>query len=79
MSWGNPAARQPTFTDPGQDLLHLQLTTDGVTYHLNATPLVRGFQQPIDSALLGHTLYILEWGGVGTLWALTFRDAMPPR
>jgi len=79
LSWGNPAARHSTFTDPGQDLLHLQLTTDGVTYGLRATPLVRGFQQPIDSALLGRTLYILEWGGVGTLWALTFRDAMPPR
>jgi glucose/arabinose dehydrogenase len=75
LSWGNPAARNPTFTDTGQDLLHLQLTTDGMTYRLRATPLVRGFQHPIDSALLGRTLYILEWGGVGTLWALTFRDA----
>ena len=75
LSWGNPAARNPTFIDAGQDLLHLQLTTDGVTYSLRATPLVRGFQHPIDSALLGRTLYILEWGGAGSLWALTFRDA----
>jgi glucose/arabinose dehydrogenase len=79
LSWGNPAARNPTFTDAGQDLLHLQLTTDGTTYHLRTTPLVRGFQHPIDSALLGRTLYILEWGGVGTLWALTFLDAPHPR
>ena len=75
MSWGNPAARNPTFTDAGQDLLHLQLTTDGVTYRLRATPLVRGFQHPIDSAMLGNKLYILEWGGMGSLWELTFRDA----
>jgi hypothetical protein len=75
LSWGNPAARNPTFTDTGQDLLHLQLTTDGVVYSVRATPLVRGFHHPIDSALLGRTLYILEWGGVGTLWALMFRDA----
>jgi glucose/arabinose dehydrogenase len=79
LSWGNPAARNPTFTDTGQDLLHLQLTTDGMTYRLRATPLVRGFQHPIDSALLGRTLYILEWGGAGTLWALAFRDAPHPR
>jgi hypothetical protein len=79
LSWGNPAARNPTFTDTGQDLLHLQLTTDGVTYRVRATPLVHRFQHPIDSALLGRTLYILEWGGVGTLWALTFRDAPSPR
>jgi glucose/arabinose dehydrogenase len=78
LSWGNPAARNPTFTDAGQDLLHLQLTTDGSTYHLRATPLVHGLQHPIDSALLGRTLYILEWGGVGTLWALIFRDVTPP-
>jgi Glucose / Sorbosone dehydrogenase len=74
LSWGNPAARNPAFTDAGQDLLHLQLTPDGGTYHLRTTPLVRGFHHPIDGALLGRTLYILEWGGVGTLWALTFRD-----
>ena len=79
LSWGNPAARNPTFTDAGQDLLHLQLTTDGATYHLRAAPLVRGFQRPIDSALLGRTLYILEWGGRGTLWALTFPNAPHPR
>ena len=47
--------------------------------HLRAAPLVRGFQRPIDSALLGRTLYILEWGGRGTLWALTFPDAPHPR
>jgi glucose/arabinose dehydrogenase len=79
VSWGDPAARQPAFTDAGQDLLHLQLTRDGATYRLRATPLVRGLQRPIDTALLGRTLYLLEWGGQGTLWALTFPDATPPR
>jgi hypothetical protein len=79
VSWGDPAARQPAFTDAGQDLLQLQLTRDGAAYRLRATPLVRGLQRPIDTALLGRTLYILEWGSQGTLWALTFPDATPPR
>jgi hypothetical protein len=79
LSWGTSEERSRKVGDAAQDLLHLQLTNVGETYHLRATALARGFHHPIDSALLGRTLYILEWGGRGTLWALSFRDAGPPR
>jgi glucose/arabinose dehydrogenase len=68
LSWGAAAGKLP---DPGRDLLHLKLTKKGDTYEANMTQLVVGFDQPIDAALVGKKLYVLDWGGKGTIWELT--------
>jgi hypothetical protein len=67
-----------SLTDRGQDLLHLELTKIGETYQLQATQLMRGFNFPVDSVLVGHKLYVLEYGnqelegaGFGTIWEVT--------
>ncbi len=66
--WGIP---NPTLADPGQDLLHLDLTKEGDQYTARVTQIARGFDHPIDSLLIGDKLYVLDWGGKGTLWEIT--------
>jgi hypothetical protein len=68
VSWGAAAGGLP---DQGRDLLHLKLTKSGDTYQANMTQLVTGFDHPIDAALLGKKLYVLDWGGKGTIWEIT--------
>ena len=68
LSWGAAAGNLP---DPGRDLLHLKLTKKGDAYEANMTQLAVGFDQPIDAALIGKKLYVLDWGGKGTLWEVT--------
>jgi glucose/arabinose dehydrogenase len=66
--WGIP---DPTLADPGQDLLHLDLTKEGDQYTARVTQIARGFDHPIDSLLIGDKLYVLDWGGKGALWEIT--------
>jgi glucose/arabinose dehydrogenase len=68
LSWGAAAGN---LADPGRDLLHLKLTKKGDTYQANMTQLAVGFDQPIDAALSGKKLYVLDWGGKGTIWEVT--------
>lgn len=64
------------FKDSGQDLLHLNLTKVGNTnYKLNATRIVEGFSNPIDSEIIGNKIYVLEYGGNQGIWEIT----MPTR
>ncbi|MFO1153138.1 MAG: PQQ-dependent sugar dehydrogenase [Rhodospirillales bacterium] len=56
------------FKDPGQDLLHLQLTNRASGYRMTATRIVGGFNNPIDAELVGHTLYVLDNGGSQSIW-----------
>jgi hypothetical protein len=36
------------------------------------TQIARGFQNPIDAALIENRLYVLDFGGNGAIWELTF-------
>jgi len=68
VSWG---AAEGNLADQGRDLLHLKLTKKGDTYEANMTQLVTGFDHPIDAALVGNMLYVLDWSGKGTIWEVT--------
>ena len=70
LSWG---AAGGTFTDKGQDLLHMQLTKVNDNYEAKVDQIARGFQNPIDSVLIDNHLYILEYGGNGAIWEVTFK------
>ncbi len=67
LSWG--AAGGP-HTDRGQDLLLIRLRKVGDDYHMNATQIVTGFQNPMDSALIGNKLYVLDYSGKGAIWEI---------
>jgi len=69
LSWG---AAGGTLSDKGQDLLHLRLTRTGENYQAVTTQIARGFQNPIDAALIENRLYVLDFGGNGAIWELTF-------
>ena len=68
VSWGAAAG---SLADQGRDLLHLKLTKKGDTYEASMTQLVTGFDHPIDAALVGKMLYVLDWSGKGTIWEVT--------
>src|SRR5262249_12270370 len=68
LSWGAAAG---TLTDMGQDLLYLQLTKTGDSYKAQVTQIAKGFDHPIDSVLIKNKLYVLDYGGKGTLWEVT--------
>jgi glucose/arabinose dehydrogenase len=62
-----------TVCDPGQDLLHLELSPDGNgEYQMNATTIVNNFDYPVDSYLDGNVLYVIEYAyaGQGRLFAV---------
>ena len=69
LSWG---AAGGTLSYQGQDLLHLQLTKKGDNYEVSTTEIARDFQNPIDAVLIENHLYVLEYGGNGAIWELTF-------
>jgi hypothetical protein len=68
LSWG---AAEGSLPDHGRDLLHLKLTKAGDAYQMQATQLAVGFDHPIDQALVGNKLYVLDWGGRGAIWEVT--------
>src|SRR5258706_162036 len=69
LSWG---AAGGTLSYKGQDLLYLQLTKKGDNYEAITTEIARGFKNPIDAVLIENRLYVLEYGGNGAIWELTF-------
>jgi glucose/arabinose dehydrogenase len=71
LSWG-AANENRKVKDIGQDLLHLKLTKVKGTYKVKATRIVTQFNRPIDTELLNRKLYVLDWGGDGSIWELTF-------
>jgi hypothetical protein len=63
-----------TIVDPGQDLMHLELSPDGSgNYKMNATTLVKGFDYPVDTYLHDNILYVIEhnMNGDGRLFKIT--------
>ncbi|MBS1914177.1 MAG: PQQ-dependent sugar dehydrogenase [Bacteroidetes bacterium] len=79
LSWtdGTPAANDllTPFSDPGQDMLQLRMRKNGQSYALASRRIVRGFVQPIDAAIVGDRIYVLEWGGAHNLWEVDFSRA----
>ena len=69
LSWG---AAGGTLSDRGQDLLHIQLTKRGENYEAITAQIARGFHNPIDAVLIENRLYVLDYGGNGAIWELTF-------
>ena len=63
------------FNDPSEDLLHLDLTKVGDQYEARVTRLVGEFSNPIDAEIIGHRLYVIEWGGNRGLWEITLPQA----
>jgi hypothetical protein len=65
------------FLDPSEDLLHLELekTADGTNYQARVTRIVEDFSNPIDAAIIGNRIYVIEWGGGRGLWEITLPSA----
>jgi hypothetical protein len=58
--------------DGGQDLGLIQLTKVNGDYEMKMTQIVTGFTAPIDAVLVGNKLYVVEFGGVGSAYEITF-------
>jgi len=69
-SWG---AAGGSLTDKGQDLLHMVLTKTGDNYQSVTTQIARGFQNPVAAVLIENRYYLLENGGSGVIWEITFK------
>ncbi len=69
-SWG---AAGGSLTDKGQDLLHMVLTKNGDNYQSVTTQIARGFKNPVAGVLIENRYYLLENGGNGVLWEITFK------
>jgi hypothetical protein len=55
-------------------LLLIKLKKAGNNYQMSAQQIVTGFDRPMDSALIGNRLYVLDNGGHGAIWELTLPD-----
>ena len=79
LSWteGDPEGDSVNgpFNDPSQDLLHLDLAKVGDNYEAQVTRLVGGFSNPIDAEIIGHRIFVLEWGGGRGLWEIVLPQA----
>ena len=76
LSWtaGDPIGETVAgpFKDPSQDLLHLNLTKVGTTnYQLRAKRIVKDFNKPIDTEIIGNKIYVLEYGGSQGIWEIS--------
>jgi glucose/arabinose dehydrogenase len=67
LSWG---AAGGTLSDKGADLLLVRLTRKSDNYSASMTQIARNFALPIDAVLVNKTLYVLEFGGDGNIWAV---------
>jgi glucose/arabinose dehydrogenase len=68
---------QGPFRDASQDLLFLDLQRTSTGYEARAQSVVCGFLNPIDTEILNGRLYVLEFGGAGTVWEITTPAAEP--
>jgi hypothetical protein len=53
-------------------MLHLELEKTGDGYRMGARRVAWGFENPIDAAIVSHRVYVLEHGGSGAIWEVTF-------
>ena len=72
LSWNPGSEAGGTAFGESQDLLHLELGPAGEEVQAHVTRVARGFKLPVDAALIGEAVYVLEYGG--GIWQLTFGD-----
>jgi glucose/arabinose dehydrogenase len=81
LGWtrGDPAGDSVPgpFRDASQDLLYLDLQRTAEGYQVRAQSVVCGFLNPIDTEILSGRLYVLEFGGAGTVWEIITPPAEP--
>jgi len=81
LGWtrGDPSgdSAQGPFRDASQDLLFLDMQRTATGYEVRAQSVVCGFLNPIDTEILNGRLYVLEFGGAGTVWEITTPAAEP--
>ncbi len=73
-TFGANAAMMGRFTNQGADLLHMHFTYDAAAdnYFIHTTRMVEGFIEPVDALLIGHDVYVIEYGGRGgDLWKIS--------
>jgi glucose/arabinose dehydrogenase len=73
----NGDGAQGPFRDASQDLLFLDMQRTAAGYDVRAQSVVCGFLNPIDTEILNGRLYVLEFGGAGTVWEITTPAAEP--
>jgi glucose/arabinose dehydrogenase len=82
LGWtpGNGAGDAPSgpFLDASEDLLQLGLRRQGDSFDTTATSIVCGFRNPIDAEIADGRLYVLEYGGSGSVWEVTFPPSGAP-
>ncbi|MHB8524000.1 MAG: PQQ-dependent sugar dehydrogenase [Limisphaerales bacterium] len=80
LSWnpGDPTGTNTPgpFYDASQDLVDLDLTKLGATnYQARVTRIAGGFANPVDAEIIGHRIYVIEYGGDQGIWEVTFPPA----
>lgn len=72
LSWteGDPNGEMVVgpFRDASQDLVDLRLIQVAGDYELETRRLVGGFQNPIDSEIIGNRIYVVEYGPRHGIW-----------
>ena len=69
LSWtGSESPLLQPFAGEGEDLLHLALAATADGFEARVETLARGFLNPIDVALVGSRMYVLEYGQGARIW-----------
>ena len=55
------------FNQIGEDLLMIDLEKVGNNYEANITRIALGFNHPVDAAILGNKMYVIEHAANGEL------------
>ncbi|MEZ4848735.1 MAG: FlgD immunoglobulin-like domain containing protein [Bacteroidia bacterium] len=73
LSWSNTDDRKfKPFNQIGEDLLMIDLQKVGNNYEANITRIALGFNHPVDAAILGNKMYVIEHAANGALWEVDF-------
>ena len=67
----NGAAYAGPFMDASEDLLHLRLSRVGDNYEATVTKVVTGFNNPIDTEVIGQRIYVISYGVPFAIWEIT--------
>ena len=69
----NGQAKFIPMAEPGQDLLHLELTKIDAEdrYEVKTTRIAQGFTHPVDAIMIKNKLYVVENGVGASLWEVT--------
>ena len=75
LSWSNTNDRKfKPFNQIGEDLLMIDLQKVGDNYEANITRIALGFNHPVDAAILGDKMYVIEHASNGALWEIDFGE-----